>query len=75
MYQQAQQMMNQMRDNPDLVKMPRLLTNSLKESLAGPSGPNFMNLGNINGSDDPESTIPPTGSPASVMTQPETIWV
>jgi hypothetical protein len=38
----------------------------------GPSDPDFINLGNINGSDDPESTIPPAGSPTGVTTQPET---
>jgi hypothetical protein len=72
MYQQAQQIMNQMRDNPDLIRLPRLPTDSPEEILAGPSGPDFMNLDNINGSDDPESTMPPAGSSVGVTTQPET---
>jgi hypothetical protein len=66
MYQQAQQMMNQMWDNLDLVRMPRLPTDSPEESPAGPSGPDFINLDNINGSGDPESIMPPVGSPTGM---------
>jgi hypothetical protein len=40
-----------------------------------PSSPNFINLDNTNGSDDPESTIPPANSPAGMTTQPEICWV
>jgi hypothetical protein len=36
-----------------------------------PSGPDFINLDNTNGSDDPESTTPPANSPVGGMTQPE----
>jgi hypothetical protein len=63
-------MMNQMRDNSNLLKMPRLSIDSPKENPTGPSGPDFINLGNINGSDDPESIMPLTRSPEGVMTQP-----
>jgi hypothetical protein len=58
-------------DNLDLIRLPRLLTNSPEESTMGPSDPDFMNLDNINGSDNPESTIPPVGSPVGVTAQPE----
>jgi hypothetical protein len=75
MYKHTQQIMNQMQDNPDLIRLPRLPTDSPEESLARPSGPNFMNLDNINESDDPESIMPLAGSPVGVMTQPETGWV
>jgi hypothetical protein len=72
MYQQAQMIMKQMQDNQTLLDGQGLPTDNLEESPAGPSDPDFMNLDNINGSDNPESTMPPTGSPVGVMTQPET---
>jgi hypothetical protein len=59
-------MMNRMRDNPDLVRMPRLLTNSPEESSMGPSGLELIDLDNINGSENPESTTPLVGSPTGI---------
>jgi hypothetical protein len=75
MYEQAQWMMNQMRDNPDLVRMPRLPTDSPEEIPMGPSGPEFIDLDNINGLDDPESTMPLVGSPTGIAMQPEAVGV
>jgi hypothetical protein len=73
--QKAQQMMNQMWDNPNLIRMPRILTDNPEESPVGPSDPDFINLDNINGSDDLESMIPPAGSPTGITTQPEEVRV
>jgi hypothetical protein len=68
-------MMNHMWDNLDLFRIPRLVNDSPKESPAGPRGPDFMNLGNVNGSNDPESTMLPAGSSTVVTNQPKTIQV
>jgi hypothetical protein len=72
MWQQAQLLMKWMQDNPDLIITPRLPTDSPEGSPTEPSGPDFTNLGNTNGSDDPESTTSPVNSPVGGMTQPET---
>jgi hypothetical protein len=68
-------MMGPMRDIPDPIRLPRLLTDSPEEIPTEPSDPDFINLDNTNGSDDPESTTPPANSSAGVMTQPEIGWV
>jgi hypothetical protein len=46
-------------------------TDNPEESPTGSRGPDLMNLDNINGSDNPESTMPPVGSLVGVTTQPE----
>jgi hypothetical protein len=66
LYQQAQLLMKRMQDNPDLVRLPRLPTDSPEESPAEPSGLDFINLDNTNGSDDPESTTPLANSPTGM---------
>jgi hypothetical protein len=55
--------------------MPRLPTDSLEESPAGPSDPEFIDLDNINGLDEPEFTMPPAGSLTGIATQSETAGV
>jgi hypothetical protein len=74
MYQETQHMMNQVQDNFSLVRMPRLPTDSPKESSVGPNDPDCIKLDNINGSNDPESTMPPVGLPIGVTTQLEMVW-
>jgi hypothetical protein len=75
MYQHAQHIMKWMQDNLDLVKFPRLSSDIPEEIPTGPSNPNFINLDIINRSGNPESTMPPAGSPIGVMTQPNIGWV
>jgi hypothetical protein len=75
MYEKAQWMMNQMRDNPDLVRMPRLLIDSPEEISVGPSGFEFIDLDNINGLDDPESTTPLVMLLTGIATQLEAVGV
>jgi hypothetical protein len=70
MYQHALQMMGLMRDIPDPISMPRIPNDSPEESLTEPRNPDFINLGNNNGSDDPKSTIPPTNSSVCATKQP-----
>jgi hypothetical protein len=64
-------MMGMMQDIPNPIGFPRLPTDSPKEILVDPSGPNFINLDNTNGSDELESTIPPSNPPTGPMNQPE----
>jgi hypothetical protein len=71
MYQHALQMMGPMQDIPDPIRLPRLPTDSPEKIPKEPSGPDFINLGNTNGSDDPESTTPPDNSSVGTTTQPE----
>jgi hypothetical protein len=75
MYEQAQWIMDQMRDNPDLIRMPVLPADNPDESQIGPSGPELIDVDEIVGLDDPEFTTPPTGSPTGVSAQPETVGV
>jgi hypothetical protein len=60
--QHAQQIM-------DPTLLSSTLTSNPEESPTGVGGSELTDLGNINGSDDPESTLPPVDSPAGAMTQ------
>jgi hypothetical protein len=71
MYQQAQWLMKQMQDNPELIIVPKCLTKSPEEIPAGASGPDSINPGNNNRSNNPDSTRPPVGLPAGATIQPE----
>ena len=62
MLQHAQQIM-------DRALLSIVLSSNPEESLAGVGCPKLTNPGNINGSDDPKSTLPPVDSPAGAMTQ------
>jgi hypothetical protein len=75
MWQQAQLLIKWMQDNPDLIITPRLPTDSPEGSPMEPTGPNFTNLGNTNGSDDPESTTSSVNSLVGGTTQTEIGWV
>jgi hypothetical protein len=55
----------------DPIRLPRISTHSPEEIPTEPSDPDFINLDNTNGSDDPESTTPPANSPTGMTTQPE----
>jgi hypothetical protein len=48
-----------------------VLTSNPEESPAGVGGSELTDPGNINGSDDPESTLPPVDSPAGATIQSE----
>jgi hypothetical protein len=73
MYEHAQQIMDQMQDNPDLIRMPMLPANNPDEIQIGPSGPELIDVDEIVGLDDPEFTTPPAGSPTGVSAQPKTV--
>jgi hypothetical protein len=72
LWQQAQLLMKQMQDNPDLIITPRVPTDIREGGPTEPGNPYFTNLGNINGSDGSESTASLVRPPAGGMTQPET---
>jgi hypothetical protein len=63
--QHAQQMMDLASNDPALLSS--VPTSNPEESPAGVGGFELTNPGNVNGSDDPESTLPPSDSP-TVMT-------
>jgi hypothetical protein len=71
--EQVQWIMDQMQDNPDLIRMTMLPTDNPDESQIGPSGPELIDLDEITRLDDPEFTMPPVGSPTGVSAQPETV--
>jgi hypothetical protein len=58
-----------------IVRMLRILTDSPEESLVGPRDPEFIDLDNINGLDDPESIAPLARSLTGTATQPEEVGV
>jgi hypothetical protein len=73
MIEHAQWIIDQLQDDPDLIGMTRLPADNPDESQMGPSGPEFIDIDEITGLDDPEFTMPPAGSPTGVSTQPETV--
>jgi hypothetical protein len=73
MIENAQWIMDQLQNDPDIINMPRLPVDNPDESQTGPSGPEFIDLDEITGLDDPEFTMPPTGSPTGVLDWPETV--
>jgi hypothetical protein len=68
-------LMKQMQDHLDLIITPRIPTDSPKGSPTEPSDPDFTNIGNTNGSDNPESTTSLVNSLVGMIIQPETVWV
>jgi hypothetical protein len=68
-----QWIIDQLQNDPDIINMPRLPADNPDESQMGPSGPEFIDLDEITGLDDPEFTMPPTGSPTNVSAQPGTV--
>jgi hypothetical protein len=60
MIEQAQWIIDQLQDDPDLIGMTRLPADNPDESQIGPSGPELIDIDEITGLDDPEFTTPPT---------------
>jgi hypothetical protein len=58
MIEQAQQVIDQLQNIPDLVVMKRVLVDNPDESRAGPSGLEIIQIDEIVGLDDPEVTTP-----------------
>jgi hypothetical protein len=73
MLEHAQWIIDQLQDDPDIINMARLPEDNPDESQTGPSGPEFIDLDEITGLDDPEFTTPPVGSPTGVSAQPGTV--
>jgi hypothetical protein len=75
MLEWAQQVLDQLQDDPDLSEMTGSPVDNPDRSQVGTSGPEFIDIDEIDGLDDLEFTMPPAGSPTGVATQPETVWV
>jgi hypothetical protein len=73
MLEHVQWIIDQLQDDPDIINMTRLPADNPDESQTGPSGPEFIDLDEITGLDDPEFTTPLAGSPTGVSAQPETV--
>jgi hypothetical protein len=65
MLEKVQRMIDQLQDDLDITKTIG--------SQAGPSGPEFIDLDQIAGLDDPEFTMSLVGSPTGVLAQPEIV--
>jgi hypothetical protein len=59
MLEQVQWIIDQLQDDPDLISMTRLHADNPDEIQTGPSGPEFIDIDEITGLDDPEFTMPP----------------
>jgi hypothetical protein len=66
-------MIDQLQDDPDIAETTGSPTDNPDGSRAGPSSPEFIDLDEITGLDDPEFTTPPVGSSTGVSAQPEII--
>jgi hypothetical protein len=53
MLENAQRIIDQMQDDPDIINMPRFPTDNPDESQMGPNNPEFIDLDEITGLDDP----------------------
>jgi hypothetical protein len=73
MLEKAQQMIDQLQDDPDIVETMGSLTDNPGVSQAGPSNPEFIYLDEITWLDDLEFTTPLVGSPTSVLAQPDIV--
>jgi hypothetical protein len=73
MIEQVQWIIDQLQDDPDLTGMTGSPADNPDGSQTGPSGPEFIDIDEIIGLDDPEFTTPPTRSPTGVLTQPEIV--
>jgi hypothetical protein len=65
--------MDQLQNDPNIINMPRFLPDNPYEIHTRPNNPEFIDLDEITGLDDPEFTTPPTISPTNVSAQPKTI--
>jgi hypothetical protein len=73
MLDHAQRIIDQLQDYPDLISMTGLPADNPDRSQTGPSGPEFIDLDEITGLDDPEFTTPLAGSPTGVSAQLERV--
>jgi hypothetical protein len=62
-----------LKDDPDIINMERLPADNPDEDQMGPSSPEFINLDEITGLDNPELTTPPAGSTTGILAQPGTV--
>jgi hypothetical protein len=75
MLEWVQRVLDQLQDDPDLSEMTGSPVDNPDRSQVGTSGPEFIDIDEIDGLDDLEFTTPPAGSPTGVATQPEIVWV
>jgi hypothetical protein len=73
MLEKAQQMIDRLQDDPDIVETTGSLADNPGRSQAGPSNPEFIDLDEITRLDDPEFTMPLVGSPTGVSAQLEIV--
>jgi hypothetical protein len=71
--EQAQRVIDQLQDDPNLIAMTGSPVDNPDESQTGPSGPELINIDEITGLDNPEITTPQAGSPGDVSAQLETV--
>jgi hypothetical protein len=67
---EAQRVIDQLQNDPNLVDMTRVPSDHPIESRGGPSDPESIQIEEITGSDNAEVSTPPVGSPRNVLTQP-----
>jgi hypothetical protein len=67
----AQRIIDQLKNDPDLIEMMRIPTDDPIESRGEPSGLEPMQLEEITGSENPEVPPPQIRSPGEISTQPE----
>jgi hypothetical protein len=70
-----QQVIDQMKDDPDLIGMIGAPTDNPYESRVGLSGPELIEIDEITGSDNPEITTPQAESPGDVSAQLEIVGI
>jgi hypothetical protein len=75
MFEHVQRIMDQMKNNSDILNMARLPKDNPDESQIGPSGPKLIDVDEITGLDDPEFTTLSVELPTGVLAQLETIGV
>jgi hypothetical protein len=65
--------MDQLKNDPDVINMPRLPADNPDESQTGLKSPEFIDLDEITELDNPEFTMPSIGSLKGVSDRPETV--
>jgi hypothetical protein len=73
MIEQAQQVIDQLQDDPDLIGMTGSPADNPDEIQVGPSGPELIEIDEIVGLDNPEITTPQARSPGDVSAQSEIV--
>jgi hypothetical protein len=76
MIEQAQQIIDQLQDDPDLIAMTRTFpADNPDEIQIGPSGPKLIDINEITRLDNPKITMPQDGSLVGVSAQPKIVGV